>query len=91
MKHAFVSRSNDKNLVNQSFLSPGFDMAHKFTSSYLEDSIALFHYYKRLAEGAMAQVSDEQLFATLDNEMNPHCREAYDRQHAFALHRLSYF
>ncbi|HEY1462343.1 MAG TPA: DUF1572 domain-containing protein [Terriglobales bacterium] len=45
-------------------------MAHKFSTSYLEDSIAIFHHYKRLAEGAMAQVPDEQLFATLDQEMN---------------------
>jgi len=45
-------------------------MAHKFTTSYLEDSIALFRFYKKMAEGAMEQVSDEQLFATLDEEMN---------------------
>jgi len=45
-------------------------MAHKFTTSYLEDSISLFRHYKKLAEGAMAQVSDEQLFTVLDNEMN---------------------
>ena len=45
-------------------------MALKFTTSYLEDSIGVFHYYKRLAEGAMAQVSDEQLYLSLDPEMN---------------------
>jgi len=45
-------------------------MPHKLTTSYLEDSIALFRYYKNMAEGAIAQVSDEQLFATLDEEMN---------------------
>jgi uncharacterized damage-inducible protein DinB len=45
-------------------------MAHKFSTSYLEDSIALFHFYKKMAEGAMEQVSDDQLFATLDDEMN---------------------
>jgi hypothetical protein len=45
-------------------------MALKFTTSYLEDSIGVFRYYKRLAEGAMAQVSDEQLYAALDPEMN---------------------
>jgi uncharacterized damage-inducible protein DinB len=45
-------------------------MAHKFSTSYVEDSVSLFYYYKKLAEGAMAQVSDEQLFATLDDEMN---------------------
>jgi hypothetical protein len=41
-----------------------------FTTSYIEDSIALFRYYKELAEGAMAQVLDEQLCAGLDEEMN---------------------
>src|SRR5689334_23934140 len=45
-------------------------MAHQFSTSYLEDSISLFRYYKKLAEGAMAQVSDEHLFAVLDPEMN---------------------
>lgn len=45
-------------------------MAHKFSTSYLEDSLSLFHQYKRLAEGAMAQVTDEQLFVALDSELN---------------------
>ena len=45
-------------------------MALKFTSSYLEDSLALFRYYKSLAERAIAQVTDQQLFATLDEEGN---------------------
>jgi hypothetical protein len=45
-------------------------MALQFTTSYLEDSLALFRYYKKLAEGAMAQVADEQLFAALDPEAN---------------------
>jgi hypothetical protein len=45
-------------------------MAHKFSTSYLQDSLSLFRYYKKLAEGAMEQVTDEQLFAVLDPEMN---------------------
>ncbi len=45
-------------------------MAHKLTTSYLEDSIALFRFYKKMAEGAIEQVTDDQLFATLDEEMN---------------------
>lgn len=45
-------------------------MALEFTTSYLEDSIALFRYYKKLAERAMKQVADEQLFTTLDAEAN---------------------
>ena len=45
-------------------------MALKFTTSYVEDSLALFAYYKKLAERAMEQVTDEQLLATLDDESN---------------------
>src|SRR5258708_28471437 len=45
-------------------------MAHQFTTSYLEDSLTVFRQYKKLAEGAMEQVTDEQLFAVLDGEMN---------------------
>jgi uncharacterized damage-inducible protein DinB len=45
-------------------------MALSFTTSYLEDSLALFRYYKNLAERALAQVTDEQLLTVLDGEMN---------------------
>jgi hypothetical protein len=45
-------------------------MALQFTTDHLEDSLSLFRYYKKLGEAAIAQVSDEQLLATLDPEMN---------------------
>src|SRR5450631_3765721 len=45
-------------------------MALEFTTSYLEDALSLFRYYKSLAERAMEQVADEQLFASLDAEAN---------------------
>jgi hypothetical protein len=45
-------------------------MALRFTTSYLTDSLDLFRYYKKLAEKAMAQVTDEQLLTVLDGEMN---------------------
>jgi Protein of unknown function (DUF1572) len=45
-------------------------MALQFTTSYVEDSVGIFRYYKKLAERAMEQVSDEQLFLTLDEESN---------------------
>ncbi|HTB09958.1 MAG TPA: DUF1572 domain-containing protein [Bryobacteraceae bacterium] len=45
-------------------------MALQFTTSYIEDSLTLFRYYKKLAEGAMAQLTDEQLYSALDSEMN---------------------
>jgi hypothetical protein len=45
-------------------------MALEFTTSYLKDSIEVFRYYKKLAERAMAQLTDEQLFAVLDCESN---------------------
>ena len=45
-------------------------MALKFTTSYLEDSLEVFRSYKKLAERAMDQVTDEQLYAALDEETN---------------------
>ena len=45
-------------------------MALEFTTSYLADALTLFHYYKKMGEGAIAQVTDEELTATLDGEMN---------------------
>jgi hypothetical protein len=45
-------------------------VAFQFTTSYLEESRSLFRYYKKMAEGAMAQATDEQLFAVLDPEAN---------------------
>lgn len=45
-------------------------MPLRFTTSYLEDSVTLLQYYKKLAERAMEQVSDDQLFTVLDEEMN---------------------
>jgi len=45
-------------------------MALKFTTSYIDDALAVFRQYKQLAEKAMAQVADEQLFAVLDEESN---------------------
>src|SRR5690242_1417632 len=45
-------------------------MALEFTTSYIADSLAVFRQYKRLAERAMAQVSDEDLTRILDPEMN---------------------
>jgi len=45
-------------------------MAHQFSTSYVKDTIALFHYYKKLAEKAMEQSPNEGLFLTLDAESN---------------------
>jgi hypothetical protein len=45
-------------------------MALQFTTSYIDDSKALFRYYKNLAERGMAQVTDEQLTAAIDSESN---------------------
>ncbi|HEX7359882.1 MAG TPA: DUF1572 domain-containing protein [Bryobacteraceae bacterium] len=45
-------------------------MAHVFTTSYLDESLAVLRQYKQSAERAIAQVQDEQLFATFDGEMN---------------------
>jgi len=45
-------------------------MALKLTTSYLEDSLELFRYYKELAERAMEQSPDDALFRFLDGESN---------------------
>jgi hypothetical protein len=45
-------------------------MPVEFTASPLKDSLALFRYYKSLAERAVQQVTDQQLHVTLDSEMN---------------------
>jgi hypothetical protein len=45
-------------------------MAHQFTTSYLQDSLGVLHYYKKLAERAMAQCPDDALFTSLDAESN---------------------
>jgi len=45
-------------------------MPHQLSTSYLRDSIGLFHYYKKLAERAMAQCPDDALCVTLDAESN---------------------
>src|SRR5438270_12534874 len=45
-------------------------MALKFTTNYLEDSIAVFRYYKKVAEGAMQQLTEEQIFEAVDAESN---------------------
>lgn len=45
-------------------------MTLKFTTSYFEDALAVFRYYKKLGERAMEQVSDQHLFTALDDEAN---------------------
>lgn len=47
-----------------------FEVALEFTASCLADSVSLFRYYKKLGDGALAQLSDEQVYAVLDPEMN---------------------
>jgi len=45
-------------------------MAHQFTTSYVEESLALFAQYKKLGEQAMAQVADGDLGRAIDAESN---------------------
>jgi hypothetical protein len=45
-------------------------MALEFTTSCLADALSLFRYYKRLGDGALAQLTDAQLYTVLDPEMN---------------------
>jgi len=45
-------------------------MAHRFSTDYIQDSLAIFRQYKKLAEKAIEQVTEEQLNITLDPESN---------------------
>jgi len=45
-------------------------MPVQFTTSYLTDSLNVLRQYKKMAEGAMEQVSEEQLFHAIDDESN---------------------
>ncbi len=45
-------------------------MALEFTTSYLADALAVFDYYKKLAERAMEQTPDEHLFTVIGDESN---------------------
>ena len=57
------TQGDDRNCENQY-------MARELTTSYLQDSLSVLRQYKKMGEDAMAQVSDEQLFHMLDEEMN---------------------
>jgi uncharacterized protein DUF1572 len=45
-------------------------MNESLAQHYLEDALRTFRDYKKLAEGAFAQISDEDFFRTLDEESN---------------------
>ena len=45
-------------------------MTEQIIENYLKDSLASFRNYKKMAERAMVQVSDEEFFRTLDAEAN---------------------
>jgi len=45
-------------------------MALEFTASCLVDAISLLRHYKTLGDRAFAQLSDSQMYQTLDPEMN---------------------
>lgn len=45
-------------------------MTNKLTTSFLEDALTTFRYYKGLTERALQQTPDDKLSASLDDEMN---------------------
>ena len=57
-------------LASPSRESENSRMAHQLTTSYVKDSLDLFRYYKKLAERAIEQCPDEDLFTILDSESN---------------------
>jgi hypothetical protein len=45
-------------------------MNEALAGHFLEDALAVFRKYKKLAEGAMAQLGDEEFFTQIDAEAN---------------------
>jgi uncharacterized damage-inducible protein DinB len=45
-------------------------MNEALAAHFLEDALAVFRKYKKLAEDAFAQIDDEEFFATIDAEAN---------------------
>lgn len=45
-------------------------MTEKIIENYLADAVKSFHNYKKMADKAMAQVSDEEFFQAIDAEAN---------------------
>ena len=45
-------------------------MSEQIIKNYLKDAVETFRSYKKLAEKAMAQVSDEEFFRAIDEEAN---------------------
>ena len=62
-------------------------MAQEFSTAYVRDAEKTFHYYKQLAERAIAQVPDEALtrLSGCGIEFDRAGGEAHGREHAFPL------
>jgi hypothetical protein len=45
-------------------------MDESIAKHYLDDAVASYHAYKKLAEKALAQLKDDEFFVTLDDEAN---------------------
>ena len=45
-------------------------MNEELSKHYLEDALKVFRNYKKLGDGAIGQLTDEELFRALDAEMN---------------------
>ncbi len=63
-----------------------------FAAAYYDEVRRSFRGYKRLADGAMAQLSDEEFFQRSRSRIQQRRPggEAYRRQPALALARLAY-
>lgn len=69
-KLARLSDGRGKHLAAPDLEAQNARMPHHFTTSYLQDSIDLLRYYKRLGDRAMEQCPEEGLFQVLDAESN---------------------
>ncbi|HVG28171.1 MAG TPA: DUF1572 family protein [Pyrinomonadaceae bacterium] len=45
-------------------------MTNELSTHYLQDALKVFRNYKKLGDGAIRQLADEELFRALDPEMN---------------------
>ena len=70
MRNRWAGMAGIPLLASPSRESENSRMAHQLTTSYVKDSLDLFRYYKKLAERAIEQCPDEDLFTILDSESN---------------------
>ena len=57
-------------VANKFYSQLDFKIMEQILQDFLDESISAFRNYKKLAEKAMEQISDEEFFKTIDSEAN---------------------